>query len=69
MTKPQAGILVIAALLIGLHSRAAAQQSTATVITAAPQTITPGAHVTLSATVSANDSAANSPQTITLASH
>lgn len=32
----------------------AAQQSTATVITAAPQTITPGAHVTLSATVSAS---------------
>src|ERR1035441_1144772 len=29
MIKPQAGILVIAALLIGLHSRTAAQQSNA----------------------------------------
>ena len=34
MTKPQAGILIIAALLIGLHSRTAAQQSNA-----GPQTI------------------------------
>jgi hypothetical protein len=34
MTKPQAGILVIAALLIGLHSRTAAQQSNV-----GPQTI------------------------------
>ena len=35
MTKPQAGILIIAALLIGLHSRAAAQQSTAGLLTIA----------------------------------
>ena len=34
MTKPQAGILIVAALLIGLHSRTAAQQSNA-----GPQTI------------------------------